>query len=141
MVHAGVVQHAQRAAVGVRQDRLRPKPAADGAQSLIDFTQRGVPTDALKIFLILGARALGNILLAAHGIQHALGGVYPVKIFGDFAAKKSPRNRVLGIPLYLDSAAGIGPIGLNRDQDPTGVRTIVRTCGIYLFLHSAPAML
>ena len=31
IVHAGVVQHAQRAAIGVRQDRLRAKLAAYGA--------------------------------------------------------------------------------------------------------------
>ena len=107
----------------------------------VNFIECCRPGDTLEIAGIAAASALGYILFAAHGIQHALGGVYPVKIFGDFAAKKSPGNRVRGIALYFDSAAGISPFGLYRDQNPTGIRTIVRTCGIYLLLHSVPAML
>src|SRR5437868_9876322 len=141
VVHGGVIQNAQCAPIGIGQDGLRSKLAADSSEVFVNFIECCRPGDTLEIAGIAAASALGHILFAAHGIQHALGGVYPVKIFGDFAAKKSPGNRVRGIALYFDSAAGISPFGLYRDQNPTGIRTIVRTCGIYLLLHSVPAML
>ena len=130
MVHAGVVQHAQRAAIGVRQDRLRAKLAAYGAQALIDFIQRRVPTDPLKIFLILGARALGNILLAAHGIQQAPRRIHPVQIFRHFGAKKSPRHRMARVTLDLGGSAIF-----HGDLHPASIGTIMRARGIDLLLH------
>src|SRR5215469_3241905 len=61
-VHRRIVQYAQRAPVGVGQDRLGSKLAADRGQALVNLIQRRGPRDALEILRIAPASTLRHSL-------------------------------------------------------------------------------
>src|SRR6266853_3842691 len=66
----------------------------------------------------------------SHRIQHAIRRVHAVQILGDFGAKESASNGMLGIALDFSRAAVF-----DSDQDAAGVRAVVRAGGMDDVLH------
>jgi len=57
----------------------------------------------------------------AHGIEEAVGRVNAVEIFGDFA-ERNPRVTGIRVAAELGGAPGF----VNSDEDPAGVRAVMR---------------
>ena len=70
-------------------------------------------------------------LYPSHGIQHAIRRVHAVQILGDFCAKESVGNGVLGIALNFGGAAIF-----DGDQDAAGIRAVVRAGSVDNALHA-----
>jgi bifunctional ADP-heptose synthase (sugar kinase/adenylyltransferase) len=63
-------------------------------------------------------------------MHDSIGRIDAIKIFCDFRAQKSARHRVRRITLHVR-----GPAIFYRNQNPAGVRAIVRANGVYDLLH------
>src|SRR5208337_742852 len=137
-VHGTAVERGNRAPVRIGQDGFKPVFSDNPTEAMCNFVKRLIPGDPLKRArwrdgrprpsLPQGSRSLRSH--PSHRIQHSLRRVHAVQIFGNFGAKKSARNRVLGIALNSGS-----PAVFDGDQDAAGVRAIVRAGSVDDALH------
>src|SRR5260370_36032502 len=114
-VHGGVVEGAERSSIRVGQDGFGAVFANDPAQSPLNFVKSLIPGDAFKSRLTRWSDGRprpsfpqGSCPLRlhpSHRIQHAIRRVHAVQILGDFGAKESAGNGMLGIALDFGGAA------------------------------------
>ena len=111
-----VVDEAERARIGVGQDRLRIV-AGDLGQAPGDGVQRFIPADANEL-------ATPGAFLADpfHRVEQAVRVVGALQIARDLGAQNAGRTRMIRIPAH----AG-GDALLDCDEHGAGVRTIMRT--------------
>ena len=130
-VHGGAVERAERASVGIGEDRLGAVVSDDFVKALRYFVQGIVPGDALENFAGGDARATWAFRnYTPHGIQNPVRRVHAIQILGDFGAKETARHRVLGIALDFGGASV-----LDGDQNAASIRAIMRTGGVDDALH------
>ena len=132
-IHGRPIERAQGAAVGVRQDGLTAEFRNDLLKSSGDVSERFVPGNAFES--LRGRDAVGRARPLRphppHGIQHSIRRVHPIEILRHLGTQKSARHGVRRIALNPRR-----PTVFNRDQDATGVRTVVRTGSMNNFFHS-----
>ena len=143
-IHRASVQHSQRAAIGVRQDRLTAEFRDDRLKASGDLIESFVPGDAFEGWrrrCWYGAGVLAGGILPRgrrffrpyppHRIQHSLRRINAVQVFGNLGAQKTTRNRMRGIALNLRR-----PPIFHRNQHTTSIRTVVRACSMDDVLHT-----
>ena len=157
-IHASAVERAERASVRVGQDGFGAVFGNDPAQAMGNFVESLVPGDALESVTRRGCGvagrgrpALHNLrqwrdgrprpsfppgrrpfrLHPPHGVKHPIRRVHAVEILGNFGAKESAGNGVLGIALNSGGAAVF-----DGDQDAAGIRAVMRAGGVDDALHS-----
>src|SRR5208337_3494453 len=143
-VHGSAVERGNRASVGIWQDGFKPVFSDDPAEAMRNFVERLIPGNAFKRSRRDGRirpsqRSEAPLLRRdrrtlrshpSHRIQHPLRRVHAVQILGNFGAKKSPRNGVLGIALNLG-----GPAVFDGDQNAASVRAVMRAGSVDDALH------
>ena len=150
-VHRRTVESSQRSSEGIRQNGFTSVFLRDCTKARCNLVQCLVPGNALPdsrinmlgsryswswkaTFFVMSAGSAvdwpfaGN---APHWIQDAVRRVHPIQVFCHLRAQEPSRHRMFWVALDLRCS----PI-LHRNQDSTGVRTVVRTGGMNDVLHT-----
>src|ERR1035438_8710042 len=127
-IHGGIAKHAYVAAVGIRQDCLRPVLRADAAQTGRYLVEGFVPANALESAIAVCAFR-GR---SPHGIEDPVGRIDTVKIFRNFRTQKTARDGMFGIALDPGGASV-----LHRNEHGASVGTIARSGSVDHLFHTA----
>src|SRR3984957_3193150 len=143
-IHGRAVEGPQSSTEGIRQDCPAAEFLRHSAKARRNPVERLVPRNPLPCLLVWDRvydpvgrggeaprprrRPLRHN--SPHGIQHPIRRIHAIEIFRHLGTQKPPLHRMLRIALNLG-----GPPVLHSDEQPGGIRTIVRTRGMDDLLH------